>query len=196
MSRREQIEELLQEVLPKIEGLKEEALAEIGRVREDANGKMHRHEEVAGELAEAEAEIEALSARKEELPAEVTRTNLEELYEEEDSLREEYRGIGPRLEALEERRVNLEAELPGLLPRNHGHKHDGRIHHTARVAGTAHEERAALDDLKARLIKAADEALKPVEKAHNDTKGLVEAWSMDREWDPAFREKVYGRRAG
>jgi hypothetical protein len=110
--------------------------------------------------------------------------------------REEYRGIGPRLEALEERRVILEAELSGLLPRDHGHKHDGRIHHTARVAGMAHEERAALDDLKARLIKAADEALEPVEKAHNDTKSLVESWSMDREWDPAFREKVYGRRAG
>jgi hypothetical protein len=43
-----------------------------------------------------------------------------------------------------------------LLPDDHGHAHDSRIHHLARMAGTAHEERHGLEDLRERFQKALD----------------------------------------
>ncbi len=193
---REKVEELLADVLPRIEALKAEALDEIGRVREDANGKMRRHEEATEELAGVEAEIASLSDERETLPDRAYRAGLDAEYELEDVLTERYRNLKPAIEHLEERRAALSAEMAELLPNSYGHRHDAGIHHTARVAGTAHEERAALKDLRDRLVKALDDAAEPVERVHNDTRALVEAWGSERDWDPAFREKVFGRKAG
>lgn len=50
----------------------------------------------------------------------------------------------------------------------------------------------ALEDLRDRLLKALDDAVKPVEKIHEDRKALVEMWGGERDRDPAFREKVFG----
>ncbi len=194
---REKVEELLADVLPRIEALKAEALDEIGRVKEDASATTARYEEAARELAAAEEEAEVLRAEREELPDRAYIAGMDEDYALEDELKERYKNLKPAIEHLEERRAALSAEMAELLPNSYGHRNDARIHHTARVAGTAHEERAALKDLRDRLVKALDDAAEPAERVHNDTRALVEAWSMDREWDPAFREKAYGqRRAG
>ena len=72
-----------------------------------------------------------------------------------------------------------------------------RVIEEAGVAGTAHKERAAvLEDLRDRIVKALDKAVEPVAKVHEDRKALVEMWGGERDRDPAFREKVFGRKAG
>jgi chromosome segregation ATPase len=193
MSRREQVEELLADVLPKIEALKAEAMDSIAEVRRDANEKRHRHEEAVAELALVEEEIESLRAEREGLPDRAYRAGLDEEYALEDELKERYKNLKPAIGDLEERREFLEAEKAALLPNDYGHRNDARIHHTARIAGTAHEERAALEDLRDRLTKVLDDALKPVARLHEDNKALVESWGMEREWDPAFRKRAYSR---
>ncbi len=195
MSRRERVEELLADVLPKIEALKEQALDSIAEVRRDANEKLHRHEEATEELALVEEEIESLRDEREKLPDRAYRAALDEEYRHEDELKERYKNLKPAIEHLEERRRFLEAELSELLPNGHGHRNDARIHHVARVAGTAHEERRALEDMRDRLAKVLADAVKPVAKLHEDNKAQVEAWGTEREWDPEFRERAYGRSA-
>lgn len=195
MSTREKAEELLADFLPRLKELKEGSLTEIAEVRRDANEKLHRHEEATAELALVEEEIESLRDEREKLPDRAYRAALDEEYRHEDELKERYKNLKPAIEHLEERRRFLEAEKAELLPNGHGHRNDARIHHVARVAGTAHEERRALEDMRDRLTKALDEALRPVAKLHEDNKAQVEAWGTEREWDPEFRERVYGRPA-
>jgi len=195
MSRRERVEELLADVLPKIEALKEQALDSIAEVRRDANEKLHRHEEATEDLALVEEEIESLRDEREKLPDRAYRAALDEEYRLEDELKERYKNLKPAIEHLEERRGFLKAELSELLPNGHGHRNDARIHHVARLAGTAHEERRALEDMRDRFVKALDEALEPVAKLHEGNKAQVEAWGTEREWDPEFRERAYGRPA-
>jgi len=195
MSTREKVEELLADVLPKIGALQEQALDSIAEVRRDANEKLHRHEEATEDLALVEEEIESLRAEREGLPDRAYRAGLDEEYRHEDELKERYKNLKPAIEHLEERRRFLEAELSELLPNGHGHRNDARIHHVARVAGTAHEERRALEDMRDRLTKALDDAVEPVAKLHEGNKAQVEAWGTEREWDPEFRERAYGRPA-
>lgn len=189
---RERVEELLADVLPRIEELKAEALDEIGRVREDASATMARYEAASRELEAAQEEAESLRAERETLPNRAYIAGLDEDYELEDELKERYKNLKPAIGHLEGRAESLWAEMSGLLPNSYGHRNDARIHHTARVAGTAHEERRALEDLRERLLKALDDALKPVEKIHEDRKALVEMWGGERDRDPAFRQKVFG----
>lgn len=179
---RERVEELLQEVLPRLEGLKEEAMAEIGRVRRDANAKISRHEEAARELEEVEGELEALTAEREELPGRAYRAGLDEEYALEHELTERYRNLRLAIESLEDRRGSLKEEMRRLSPNDRGWRNDAAIHHTSRVAGTAHEERRALEELRDQLVKALDDTVGPVAQVHNDTRALVETWSTERTW--------------
>jgi chromosome segregation ATPase len=179
---REQVEAVLQDVLPRLEEIKADALAEIDRVRKDATQKASRYAQAVEELAGVEAEIETLYARKEELPVEVTRANLDEFFELEDELREEYRGIRPRLDALEDRRASLKGEIHQLLPNSRGHVNDLRIEAASQVAGAAYEERQALEDLKERLTKALDDALAPVVETHEQARGLTQSLGQERSW--------------
>ena len=195
MSTREKAEELLADFLPRLKELKEGSLTEIAEVRRDANEKLHRHEEATAELALVEEEIESLRDEREKLPDRAYRAALDEEYRLEDELKERYKNLKPAIEHLEERRGFLKAELSELLPNGHGHRNDARIHHVARLAGTAHEERRALEDMRDRFVKALDEALEPVAKLHEGNKAQVEAWGTEREWDPEFRERAYGRPA-
>ncbi len=113
MSRREKIEELLADVLPKLEALKDDALARIGEVRGDASEKVSRHEAAAAELAGVEEEISALRAEREGLPARAYRAGLDEDYAREDELTERYRNLRPALETLEDRRGSSRGRSSG-----------------------------------------------------------------------------------
>lgn len=177
------VEALLADVLPRIREIGEEAQAEISRVREEASAKMARYEEAIGELGEVEAEIGRLTTRKEELPVEVTRANLEEDYGLEDDLREEYRSIGPRLEELGVRKASLEEETAQLLPNARGHRHDAPIERMAAVAGAAFEEKLALEELRDQLTEALDAAASPMAEAHEQAKGTVESLSSAVAWE-------------
>ena len=182
MSTRERVEDLLADVLPRLEALREESMAEIGRVRRDANTKISRNEEAARELGEVEEELEALTAEREELPGRAYRAGLDEDYQLEDELKERYKNLRLAIEGLEDRRGSLKEELRRLSPRDQGWRNDAAIHHTSRLAGTASEERRALEELRDRLTKALDDTVGPVEKVHNDTRALVETWSTERKW--------------
>lgn len=194
MSTRERAEELLADFLPRLEELKDESLARIAEVREDASAKMYRHDEARAELERVGEEISALDAEKDGLPVLHSQAVLEDAVDEELRIKQRYQDIGPELEELLARKTALEAEIRGLLPRDLGHHHDARIHHGGRIAGTAHDERMALEDLRDRLTDALDAAVEPVAKIHNDRRALVEAWGMEREWNPEFRERAYGHR--
>ncbi len=66
------------------------------------------------------------------------------------------------------------------------------IEHTARVAGTAAEERSALEALRDRLTKALDETVAPVAKLHNENRALVETRSREHSWDEAAERRAVG----
>ncbi len=184
-STRERVEELLADVLPRLEALKDEALERIEEVREDASGKIARYEAATAELAEVEAEIEALSAERSELPDRAYRAGLEEDYELEDELKERYKNLRPAIEGLEDRRASLKGEIQRLCPRGRGHRYDAMIEHTSRVAGTAAEERRVLEELEKRLTEALSATVRPVADKHNGLRGLVETRSRERSWEEA-----------
>jgi predicted nucleic acid-binding Zn-ribbon protein len=190
MSTRERVEELLADVLPRLEALKEEALAEIGAIRADAGAKLARHEDATEELADVEARISALQAEREELPERAYRAGLDEEYALEDKLKERYKNLRPEIDTLEDRRGSLKEELHRLNPRSHGHRHDCSMYQFSRVAGTASEQRRALESLRERFVKALDDALAPVRKAHDQNRSVVEAWGEERKWDPAFQAQL------
>ncbi len=190
MSTREKVEELLADVLPRLEALKDEALAGIEEVREDATRKIARYEAALAELAEVEAEIEALSAERSELPSRTYVAGLNEDYELEDELKVRYKNLRPAIEGLEDRRASLKGEIERLCPRGRGHRYDAMIEHISRVAGTAAEERRILEEMRDRLVKALDATVEPVAKLHNDNRALVETRSRERSWEEAAERRA------
>ena len=182
MSRREQVEELLADVLPRIEELKQEALAEIEKARRDATQKASRYEQAREELARVEEEICARQAEREELPMQAYRAGLDGEFDREMELQERYRNLRPAIEGLEDRKSSLKGEIRQLLPNSRGHRNDVRIEAASR-AGAAYSEREVLEGLRDRLLKALDDALEPVTTAHDQARGLTESMSKERDWD-------------
>jgi DNA repair exonuclease SbcCD ATPase subunit len=191
-TRREKVEELLADILPRIEELKAEALAEIEAIRADAAEKVSRYEGAREELDDVEAEISILKAEREELPNKAYRAHLDGEQELEARLKERYQNLRPEIEALEDRRASLEEEMAKLDGRSSSgpppHRNDASRRQYGRVAGTAAEERRALELLKERLSKALDDAVGPVVRKHEDYRGLVAAWGEERKWDPEQKE--------
>jgi DNA repair exonuclease SbcCD ATPase subunit len=185
VSTREKVDALLAGVLPRLEEIKEEALAGIGEVREDALAKIGRYQEASEELAQVEHELAVLRSEREGLPDRAYRAGLDEEYELEDELRERYKSLRPAIETLEDRRASLKGELDRLNPDDRGHPNDVLIRHHARVAGTAAEERRALEELRDRLVKALDATVEPVAGVHDQTRAQVEAWGRSRDWEEA-----------
>lgn len=179
----EKVGELLADVLPRIAALGEEAQAEISRVREEAGARMARYEEATAEAEKVEAEIEHLTLREEEVPGLAYRANLRKDYELEDDLRDEYEGIEPRLAELRERKTSLEEETAELLPNARGHRNDAAIERTAAVAGSAFEERMALEELRDRLKEALDAIVEPVADTQEQAKGAVMSLTSTIEWE-------------
>lgn len=179
-NRREEIEAILEEILPRLEALREDSMREIGEVREVASADVARHGEASKELSAVEERIAVLQAARKALPAEVTRANLDEEFEREDELRERYRNIKSEVEALEERRAGLQEELRRLNPEGWGHPSDATIHAYGRVAGVAHDARAELEGLRYGLTAALDGMLDPVARAHESTRATVWQLGHDR----------------
>jgi chromosome segregation ATPase len=187
---KERVDELLEDLRSRIEALEEEALAEIEKVLKDAEEKVAHYEDAAEELEQVEDEIASLEGRREELPVEVTRANLEEQFDLEMELREEYRSIQPRLDALGDRRGSLKEEMRQLNPKGLEHPLNIQMHQYSRVSGTAAEERRVLEHLRKQMVTALDDALDLVVKKHEDYRGLVEDWGRQRDWDPEFRDRL------
>lgn len=202
MSAREKVDALLAEVLPKIEELEAEALARVREVEVDARQKIARVEEARKELAKVEAELESMREEREGLPNRAYRAGLDENYTLEDDLKECYQNLKPAIEACEERRDELRAELSGLLPKkgpnNEPHPLDAKIHHTARVAEIAQSERVPLEHLRDRLTKAANSTAESVAKRHDENRAQVMAWGNSIQWErsPSRGYRPPGKQAG
>jgi predicted nucleic acid-binding Zn-ribbon protein len=183
VSRREQVEAVLQDVLPRLEEIKADALAEIDRIRKDATQKASRYEQAREELEGVEARLVMLEAEKEGLPVEHSRALLEDNVDEELRIKERFTAVTEEIERLEDRRASLKEEIHRLLPNTRGHRNDVRIEAASRVAGAAFEEREALEDLKERLTKALDDAIDPVATVHEQSRGLTQSLGQERSWE-------------
>jgi len=179
--------DLLEEVLPRIEELEAEALARVAEVEADAREKISRHDAATEELGQVEADIENLGEELERLPAEVVKADLEGDRELEGGLRARYGAAKSELGAAQARRDELWKELaellPGKGPRHEPHPLDGRIHHTARVAQAAQDERAPLEHLRDRLTKAVNGSADAVAKRHEQSRAQVMSWSNSIQWE-------------
>jgi hypothetical protein len=198
MSTREKVDELLAEFLPRLEALKDEALASVEEVRADAAEKVARYEDAREELEGVEARLVMLAAEREGLPIEHSRALLADDVVEELRAKERFSTISKEIEDLEDRRVSLLGEMAKLAPRASGappHRHDAARRQYGRVAGTAAEERRALELLKKKLVKALDDAFDPVAKQHDQYRGLVQAWGEERKLDPEQREWLERQKA-
>jgi hypothetical protein len=196
---KERVDELLDELRASIEELREASLARIEEARKSAESQISRYEAAAGELEQVEDEIAALLGRREELPVEVTRANLDEEYDREFELREEYRSIQPRLEELEGRREALREEMRQIDRRSSGspppHQNDAHARQYSKAAGTAAEERRAFEHLQKQAGKVIEEAVSQVAKQHDQYRGLVESLGMQRVQDPEQQRWFAERKA-
>jgi hypothetical protein len=189
VSTREKVEEILDDLLPKLEALKKEALAEIEEVKRDASAKVSRYEEAREELEGIEAHLMMLEAEKEGLPVEHSRAVLADDVEEELRVKDRFSTLSEEIEGLEDRRASLKGEIQRLDPRGRGHRYDAMIEHTSRVAGTAAEERKTLEELQRRLGEALEETVGPVAEAHDANRALVETRSRERSWEEASERR-------
>jgi hypothetical protein len=187
---REKAEAILQDVLPRLEALKDEALTAIEEVRKDASAKVSRHDAAVEELEGVEARLIMLQAEKEGLPVDHSCAVLADDVEAELAVKERFATISEEIEGLEDRRASLGGEIRRLCPRGRGHHYDAMIEHTSRVAGTASEERAALEELQKLLAEALEKTVEPVAKVHNDNRALVETRSRERRWDEAAESRA------
>lgn len=190
MSTAEKVEALLSDVLPRVEEIAGEARAKIREVREDASAKIARHGAASTELAKAEDRIDALLDEKEGLVLAHSEAALEDDVDEELRIKQRYQDIGAEVEELEGRSSVLRDEISELVPNSHGHPYDARIHHVARVAMAANNEREALERLRDGIVEALDAALKPVVDTHEQTRALVSSWGQQVDRELRQRERI------
>ena len=189
MGRREEIEALIGEVLPRLEALQEDALEEIRTAQAEADDSVARHEEARDELGGVEARLTMLRAEKEGLPVEHSRAVLADDVDEELRVKDRFSIVSEEIGELEERSKALAAEVRRLNPRGQGHPAEATMHHLGRAAGVAHSARADLEGLRDRLTRALDATVRPVAENHDALKGTVWQLSHDRDWalSPAGR---------
>jgi chromosome segregation ATPase len=182
MSYSEEIQALLDDVLPRLDALKENALQEIEEAQDRAETSISRHEQATVELSQVEAEISSLKQERESLPGKAYRAGLDEDWQEEDRLKERYRTLKPALEELEERRESLRQELHSLNPAGDDYPGNATLHQYAQVARVAHGPRTELEALKEKLSKALDDSLDPVIAKHESLRATTWQLSHDRAW--------------
>ncbi len=189
MSRREAIEEILSDVLPRLEALQEDSMGEIREAQGRADANVERHDAGAEELAVVESEIARMTAEREALPNRAYRAGFDGREEEEEELKARYRNLGPAIASLEERRGELRAEMARLNPGSSGHDKDCLIGQYAAVAQVANDARRDLEGLRDRLTRALDSMVAPVARTHDNTRATVQQLSTDRNWalSPAGR---------
>ena len=93
MSRKEETEKLLADVVPRLEALGTEAMDEIAQAEREAGAKEKRYHEAVEQLAKVEKKIAAIRTEREELPDQAYRAGLDEDYELEDTLKERYKNL-------------------------------------------------------------------------------------------------------
>jgi DNA repair exonuclease SbcCD ATPase subunit len=179
MSRREEIEQLIADLKPRLEAIKDDAMAEIREAEHEARRKIDRHEQAARELARVEAEIARLSAEREALPDRAYRAGMDGDDALEGELKERFRNLRPAIESLEDRRGSLKEELHRLDPRGQGNPAPGRWAEAALVASGARKE---LEYLQERIEKLAEAAVEPIQRTHDAAKGTVEMLDGLERW--------------
>jgi predicted nucleic acid-binding Zn-ribbon protein len=183
MNRTEEIQSLLDEVLPRLEALRDAAMEEIDAAQAVAQANIDRHTHAQAERGEVEAEITRLRSEREALPDRAYRAGLDEDYEQEDDLKERYRNLKPALEGLAQRAEALEREIVDLSPEGDAHANNVIVRQYGKVAGIASGPRHELEALKDQLTKALDASLDPVIRQHEDLKATVWQLGHDRAWD-------------
>lgn len=187
MSAAERVEALLEEVLPKIEELEAESMGRISAAKSSAWEKIPRYQEAAGELEGVEKRIEELLSERAGLTELHSEAVLDDDVDEELRLKQRAQDIKAEVESCEERRDGLWRELAELVPRRGPHREphalDAHIHHVARVAETAAEERRPLEHLRDRFTKALDSAADAVVREHEQSRAQVMAWNRTVEFE-------------
>ncbi len=183
MSRKEETEKLLADVVPRLEALGTEAMDEIAQAEREAGAKEKRYHEAVEQLAKVEKKIAAIRTEREELPDQAYRAGLDEDYELEDTLKERYKNLRLALEALEDRLGSLKKEVAELLPQPRGHELDARIQASASVSRVANAARLDFEHLKKELMKSLDSEAAPVVKEGETRRAEAEQLNRDRDWD-------------
>jgi len=183
MSRAEEIQSLLDEVLPRLEALRASSMEEIAAAQEVAQANINRHTHAQAERGEVEEQIARLGAERETLPDRAYRAGLDGEYELEDELAERYRNLKPALEGLAQRAEELDQEIVDLSPEGDSHPNNVIVRQYGKVAGIASGPRHELEALKDHLTKALDLSIDPVVKKHEDLKATVWQLGHERAWD-------------
>jgi DNA repair exonuclease SbcCD ATPase subunit len=181
--RAEEIQSLLDEVLPRLEALRASSMEEIAAAQEVAQANIDRHALAQAERGEVEEQIARLGAEREALPDRAYRAGLDGEYELEDELAERYRNLKPALEGLRWRAEALGREIHDLSPDGDSHPNNVIVRQYGKVAGIASGPRHELEALKDRLTKALDASIDPVIRRHEDLKATVWQLGHDRVWD-------------
>ncbi len=183
MSRAEEVQAILDDVIPRLNALRDDAMEEIAQAQETAQANIDRHTHAQAERGEVEEQIARLSSERDSLPDRAYRAGLDEDYEQEDDLKERYRNLKPALEGLAQRAEELDQEIVDLSPEGDSHPNNIVVWQLAKVAGTASGPRHELEGLKDQLTKALDASLDPVIRQHEDLKATVWQLGHDRAWD-------------
>ena len=171
---------------------KDELLEEVREADKEGDRRYGRIRDLREERDGLGDRISALEAERTGTPMEAYRAGLDEDYDREDSLKLRYKAAGEELSQSRDRSQEVEAELSGLLTSQQGHENDGVISAFRESVGAARSARTELEELKQRVVKALDEALEPVVKAHESGKGSMWAWNTTRSVELADKAR-YGK---
>ena len=159
---------------------KEALLEEVREADKEGDRGYGRIEDLREEREGLGDRISSLEAERETQPMAAYTAGLDEDYDREDSLKLRYKAAGEELSRARDRSQEVEAELSGLLTSQQGHENDGVISAFRESVGAARAARTELEELKQRVVKALDQALEPVVKAHESAKGQMWAWNTER----------------
>lgn len=171
---------------------REELLEEITAADHAGDEKSRHIHALVEERDNLEDRIASLEAERERLPMEAYRAGLDEEYEREDDLKDQYRKAGEELQENRERQRSVSEELKRLLPNEMGHPNDIEIAAFRDSVQTARRARDELEEIRERITKALATDVQPVVDAHATAKDQMVNWNTQREWQLAEKKK-FGR---
>jgi len=171
---------------------KEALLEEVREADKEGDRRYGRIEDLREEREGLGDRISSLEAERETQPMAAYTAGLDEDYDREDSLKARFRVAGEELSQARDRAQEVEKELAGLVHNPQGHENDAVISAFKESVGVARSARTEIEELKQRVVKALDQALEPVVKAHESAKGQMWAWNTTRSVEIADKAR-YGK---
>lgn len=159
---RERAARLVEEMLPVVRELGAEGREAVEEAERIAYANYDRLGKVGVELEDLKEQAEAIRRGLAAAPAKLAQAHLDEEWETEDRIKENYKNLKARLEGIEERRGELEGEArelqgPNASRKDDPHRYEALIYQRRRISRALLDALASMDVFKELTVAITNE---------------------------------------